>query len=951
MRLLKILATVLAAIVALFIFASVLLVWLFDPNDYKPVVASWVEERTGRTLSIDDDLELSVFPWLAVETGGITLGNAPGFTTQPFLTIARASARVRLMPLLRRQVEIGTIIVEDIQVNLGRDNEARGNWEDLLSEQSEQPSAATQDEDSAAFSRLDVEGLSIRGGTVYWRENLDEVRYIVSELDLETGSIGAGSPADIELEFELLDVGAQLTYELAANASLLLDADSELQARDLSAEFRLADGQEEERVQGRIEVASARSMADGTFEIADLTLTSRLTDSPFGPAAFDVNVSLSDAEYDPMTQSLGIGGLVTEAAGIEATWQLGAQTLTDDPRIGGSVRIESGSLADALELFEIELPDGVEQRSLGSFNASADFQATADTQQLSLSNIETNFLGLTATGEASLDGAESLQARIDVPGFAPGETVLAFAAANLPETVNVEAFDRVAFTGNVDVDLETGAMSVRDIEAEMLGATASGELDIVPGANGNVVRGALKTSPVRPEVFAAAFADLLPENITANELGMVAVDTQFSYDAQADRATLNPLALEIFGLTGTGQIEVTALSTSATAIGQAQLAPFEPREFLRRFGQAVPQTSDSTALRSASLSARFEIDSESGRFENIAMSLDDSKINGNFTVNDFENPEYRFALDVDRIDVDRYLPPSADEAEDGERVAGDIKLASEPLNALRLNGRVQVGDLNLAGLSFQELSTSIAVGGGKADIESARTKLYGGEFAGGFNVDTTGALPTMRLAGQLTGVQLDPLITALMGDSNFSGTATLDLALSGRGATVTDNLHSASGTMSFALRDGVVDGFNLGGTLCSVFNQVQKLPAPDSDVPKQTQYQLIQGTATVADGIASSSDLLARNSFMDTTGRGRLALVDQQVDYDFESKMTASMGIRGCESMDRLIGGSSFPWTLGGTIAEPQILPDFGEYLRQRAEDQLRERLEESLGDRLRDLF
>ena len=86
MRLLKILAAVLAAIVALLIFASVLLVWLFDPNDYKPVVASWVEERTGRTLSIDDDLELSVFPWLAVETGGITLGNAPGFTTQPFLT-------------------------------------------------------------------------------------------------------------------------------------------------------------------------------------------------------------------------------------------------------------------------------------------------------------------------------------------------------------------------------------------------------------------------------------------------------------------------------------------------------------------------------------------------------------------------------------------------------------------------------------------------------------------------------------------------------------------------------------------------------------------------------------------------------------------------------------------------------------------------------------------------
>ena len=65
MRILKILAATLAAAVALLVVAGILLVYWFDPNDYKDYVTAYVEERTGRTLSIDDDLKLSLFPWLA----------------------------------------------------------------------------------------------------------------------------------------------------------------------------------------------------------------------------------------------------------------------------------------------------------------------------------------------------------------------------------------------------------------------------------------------------------------------------------------------------------------------------------------------------------------------------------------------------------------------------------------------------------------------------------------------------------------------------------------------------------------------------------------------------------------------------------------------------------------------------------------------------------------------
>ena len=88
----------LVALVALGLVA----IWLFfDPNDYKDRITAAVRESTGRTLSLPGKLKLSVFPWVAVETGEASLGNPEGFGDEPFLTLKRASLSVKLMPLLR----------------------------------------------------------------------------------------------------------------------------------------------------------------------------------------------------------------------------------------------------------------------------------------------------------------------------------------------------------------------------------------------------------------------------------------------------------------------------------------------------------------------------------------------------------------------------------------------------------------------------------------------------------------------------------------------------------------------------------------------------------------------------------------------------------------------------------------------------------------------------------
>ena len=61
--LVKILLITVAGLVGVVIIASVALLLFVDPNDYRDRISAGVKEATGRDLTIEGELSLSVFPW------------------------------------------------------------------------------------------------------------------------------------------------------------------------------------------------------------------------------------------------------------------------------------------------------------------------------------------------------------------------------------------------------------------------------------------------------------------------------------------------------------------------------------------------------------------------------------------------------------------------------------------------------------------------------------------------------------------------------------------------------------------------------------------------------------------------------------------------------------------------------------------------------------------------
>jgi AsmA protein len=673
---------------------------------------------------------------------------------------------------------------------------------------------------------------------------------------------------------------------------------------------------------------------------ADVTVT------PKGQPPRTLSAKAASIAFDRAAQTLSADGLTTETAGVRAAWKLAGSALLDNPTVDGSVQVSDAPLAELLDALGVAPPQGVAKADLGNLSLAAQLHFRNEPREARLTALDAKALGLQLKGEGTLTGTDAVAGRVEIPEFAPSKAVQGLLKAYAPSTVDLSALDKLALAARFDANVSTGRASVRELKVSALGATLSGDLESLPGAKGKPAsyRGSIATSRFSPDALAKAFAQLLPEGVKPQQLGTMQVKAQFALDGGADTLQVPSFDAEVFGLAASGELTGRNVSKKASWAGRAHVAQFSPQSLIQRFGLPPQPTSDPKALTRATIDTRFDVDTNSARLSNVTLALDDTKITGDFTLDGFDKPKYRFALVVDRVDADRYLPPKAGEAKKGEQTAGDLPLPEH--NTMDLDGTMQIGDLRLAGMQFQSVASRILIGGGDAKLENARAKLYGGEFAGNFFVHAAGKEPGLNLDGKATGLQLQPIIEALTGQpANFSGTGSFVLNLAGHGRTITENVKTAGGTASFEMLNGAIKGFNVGHTICKLYNVTQQAPAPP-DQPKLTAYEFMKGSATVKDGVASSNDMLARTAYMDINAHGTLGLVEQKLDYGVDAKLTNKIAIPNCNTLDRHVG-LEIPFTIKGTVSEPDIKPDFSKLVQRAIREEAKDRVKEKILDRL----
>ena len=141
----------------------------FDPNGQKARIAEAVYRATGRQLTLAGPMRVSWGLKPTIEAEDVALANMPGGSRPDMATVGRLEARIALLPLLSRHVDIVSVTLIHPDILLETDAQGRGNWRFMRPAAAPGPVSAPS---SGPRTVTTLDSLRVTGGHVTWRNGV-----------------------------------------------------------------------------------------------------------------------------------------------------------------------------------------------------------------------------------------------------------------------------------------------------------------------------------------------------------------------------------------------------------------------------------------------------------------------------------------------------------------------------------------------------------------------------------------------------------------------------------------------------------------------------------------------------------------------------------------------------------------------------------------------------------
>ncbi len=414
----KILGLVLLGLLLIIVALGFALTHLFDPNDYKNEIRQIARDKAHIELTLNGDIGWSLFPWLGLELHEASVATLTN-PTQPFADLQMLGLSVRVLPLLRREVQMSDVRVEGLNLRLNRDPHGHGNWEDIgknvpvatagepVPAPVETP-AEPEPEKPPKPIRLDIDSLTINNARVEYNDEQTGKQYSAESIQLSAGAVHEGASIPLKLTAFLGSNQPLLRVKTELNGNLRIqNALKRYQFEDM----RLSGEATGEPLQGKTVTFSTQGqlLVDLAAHIAEWT-----------------NLKLS-------------------ANQLRALGELKVNNLDKTPQVNGALSIAQFDLAKFLESIGHPLP-AMADGSLSKVELVS--RLAGSPSNLALEDLNLKVDGSTFTGRVAVDdfAKQSLRVQLKADTFnadnylpAKSEAAKGAAAARHTEVQNSEA--------------------------------------------------------------------------------------------------------------------------------------------------------------------------------------------------------------------------------------------------------------------------------------------------------------------------------------------------------------------------------------------------------------------------------------------------------------------------------------------------------------------------------
>lgn len=526
-----------------------------------------------------------------------------------------------------------------------------------------------------------------------------------------------------------------------------------------------------------------------------------------------------------------------------------------------------------------------------------------------------------------------------------------------------------------DLNLNAGARKVQGHFASPVKANLADMVFEVPALAGKfhiqdpaVPKGAMEGTfnlgvhaNVKQEAVKSTFNLLLADTRLAGDVSVAGFATpHIGFHLNADTLDLNALLGQ--SAQKTASAEKTA---AASAPSTSQAADLSALKTLFLDGSVNVGKILYAPYTLTGLKVGIKADGQQLALQGLNVKLDDTSIQGGFSISQFSKPLYTFDLNVDKIDLNRYLPQQTAAASDkpAEKTApasnADIPVDLSPLKALNAQGSIRVGWLKYGKTEAKNINIGLKSHDGLAQVSPLNADMYQGTVRGAVTLDGR-ATPAVKIQQTLQNIAVGPLLSDTINNDMLSGNGTLSLDVAAQGATVSALKKSLAGNVDLKMADGAVKGVDIAGAIRDAKEKLNVLKAQSSteaDQNKKTDFSELTASFQIKDGVAHNEDLAMKAPLFRLTkgdSKGDIDVGKETINYLAKPTLVNSLKGQGGKETEQL-GSVGIPIKVTGTFAAPKFNIDMaamGQALaKSAAMDALTEKLGGSKADALKGLL
>jgi len=371
------------------------------------------------------------------------------------------------------------------------------------------------------------------------------------------------------------------------------------------------------------------------------------------------------------------------------------------------------------------------------------------------------------------------------------------------------------------------------------------------------------------------------------------------------------------------------------------VAPFSPRNVMQSLGKEFPvQTADPKALGQVSLKCNVKGSPDAFAVSDGIMGLDDSKIGFSANIKDMARPDLTFAMNIDRVDVDRYLPPPSEKKAPAEpagkpQPGAEKKTDYSPLRKAVLNGEIKAGEVKVMNARLQNAVMKVRGRDGVFHVDPFGFSAYEGKVSSKTEIDVRADAPKTKVELDVANLKARPLLNDVLKKDILDGTTQVKMSLRMEGDAPERIKKTLNGNGDIRFVDGAIIGIDIPGmvrNLKSAFSGSEK-PA---EKPK-TDFAELLIPFSIKDGVVQTKGTSMTSPLLRVTAEGTADLNQETLAMRVEPMAVGTLKGQG-DTKER--SGLMVPILVTGTFSNPRFAPDLKGVLEKGLKEGLPSRSE-----------